>query len=514
MFDFIAYLERLDPSYAYQVEQLTGGVINFTVRASKVTLTESPVVLEATPGAGNGLDVHFGRFPGHGSLILKHAASHIAEMGEGAHIPQTRQLVEATALALFLDETRKPGIDSSSLPGARLGCLHTFLDGTGIMTPEILHYDASDHVLILSDLGALPDLSNVFCELGGYTPGSDNGRPEVPLPPPKSPRVGQRLTDNEVTFFENLGTKLGRFFARLHSQRVHQAILDPASGQHTSLTVGDEICGFPLLPQMKTVVHEHVIKPLRSQLRLFPSLIGIEEADTLFSAIEADFLRDTGEQERCFVIGDCWTGTILVDLDRPEGETKVGVIDWEFANISGRGINGDISQFTAHLELFLIAASSWGGDGAPGHISPLKEIMQALIATYEAERAQVDDSTLKETITRSAFLSHGAELINCAFWKIWICKDSECLACRRQNEISSAEGLSEDPDGSQRPSHASQATEQADAPEQCTLIAKMVSRGLAFLRCAVAEDLIKATISLRQCEIVDGLQPSLVDLFT
>jgi hypothetical protein len=90
--DFKSYLERLDPAYTYQVDQLTGGVINFTVRASKVALTDSAAVGGETPTAGSDLNPHIGTFPGHKSLILKHATSHIAEIGEGSHIPQTRQV--------------------------------------------------------------------------------------------------------------------------------------------------------------------------------------------------------------------------------------------------------------------------------------------------------------------------------------------------------------------------------------------------------------------------------------
>lgn len=90
-FDFKSYLEQLDPSYTYQVEQLTGGVINVTVRASKVALTATGATAVESPSACNSLDVHAGRFPGYKSLILKHATSQVADMGGAAHIPQTRQ---------------------------------------------------------------------------------------------------------------------------------------------------------------------------------------------------------------------------------------------------------------------------------------------------------------------------------------------------------------------------------------------------------------------------------------
>lgn len=90
-FNFKSYLERLDPAYTYHVDQLTGGVINFTVRASKVALTDSAAAARETPTAGSDSNLQIGTFPGHKSLILKHATSHIAEIGEGSHIPQTRQ---------------------------------------------------------------------------------------------------------------------------------------------------------------------------------------------------------------------------------------------------------------------------------------------------------------------------------------------------------------------------------------------------------------------------------------
>jgi hypothetical protein len=76
------------------------------------------------------------------------------------------------------------------------------------------------------------------------------------------------------------------------------------------------------------------------------------------------------------VVGDCWTGTFLVDLSSSlETATatatatasismpaesgvglKLGVIDFEFAHTNGRGPHGDLAQLLAHLELFRIAA--------------------------------------------------------------------------------------------------------------------------------------------------------------
>lgn len=398
------------------------------------------------------------------------------------------------------------------LPRVESGYLGALLEQTGVMVPKLLHYDAADHVLVLSDLGPLPDLSKIFGALGGYTSRADDGG-EASSPLPNAPRLGERLANTDVTFFETLGTMLGSFFAQLHSQRVRQAILNNAFGVDSVTAVEGGKNGFPSLPEMKTVVHEHAIKPLRSQLCLFPNLVGIEEADALFSAIDADFSRDTAEQEQCFVIGDCWTGTVLLNLDPDIKGLHVGIIDWEFANLSGRGINGDLSQFLAHLELFLIAAYSWGEYGAPGHVAALRAILKGLVSSYSAERDKVQNSALEETITRSALLSHGAELINCAFWKIWICKEYDCLACNNKNEEASPERVRGEPE--RRLGNAPHATEEASSTvQQCKLVTKMVSRGLAFLRCAVAKDLVKTSHSLIRREIADGMQPSLIDFFT
>jgi hypothetical protein len=76
-FDFSAYLTRIDPSQSYNVNKLQGGVVNFTVRASK----EGPQ------------DTSEGRFPEAESLILKQAPPYVAGVGESAPFSQFRQVL-------------------------------------------------------------------------------------------------------------------------------------------------------------------------------------------------------------------------------------------------------------------------------------------------------------------------------------------------------------------------------------------------------------------------------------
>ena len=77
LFDFCSYLLKLDPSQSYSVKQLTGGLVNVTVRAVKC--------------AGSSADD--GRFPDHKSIVLKYAPPFVAAVGETAPFSQHRQVV-------------------------------------------------------------------------------------------------------------------------------------------------------------------------------------------------------------------------------------------------------------------------------------------------------------------------------------------------------------------------------------------------------------------------------------
>lgn len=76
LFDFNAFLAKLDPFSAYEINKLTGGLINLTVRAVKT----------------NSID--HGAFPGKASLILKFAPPFVAAVGPDAPFSQKRQVNE------------------------------------------------------------------------------------------------------------------------------------------------------------------------------------------------------------------------------------------------------------------------------------------------------------------------------------------------------------------------------------------------------------------------------------
>lgn len=75
-FDFTSYLAKLDPTQSYNIQTLTGGVVNITARASRVLECEASL----------------SRFPGHSSFILKHAPPYIAGIGPEAPFSTFRQV--------------------------------------------------------------------------------------------------------------------------------------------------------------------------------------------------------------------------------------------------------------------------------------------------------------------------------------------------------------------------------------------------------------------------------------
>jgi hypothetical protein len=69
---FESFLSKIDPSQKYEFQFLTGGLVNLTVRATKVS-----------PSGGI--------FPERKTLILKYAPPFIAALGESAPFSQDRQ---------------------------------------------------------------------------------------------------------------------------------------------------------------------------------------------------------------------------------------------------------------------------------------------------------------------------------------------------------------------------------------------------------------------------------------
>ena len=112
---FITFLHDIDPLSTYTITQLSGGLVNFTVRATKTS------------------DLHAGFFAGHRTVVIKHALPFVASIGEGAPLSPFRQVVEKRALSLL----KAASIDQKKR----------------VAIPLVLHHDDQRHMLVITDLG-------------------------------------------------------------------------------------------------------------------------------------------------------------------------------------------------------------------------------------------------------------------------------------------------------------------------------------------------------------------------
>ena len=186
---------------------------------------------------------------------------------------------------------------------------------------------------------------------------------------------------------------------------------------------------------MLHLVLEVAIRPVKEQLLLFPQLFPENDVLTVYQRIEDNFTRETEDDEKVIALGDCWTGAVLVGAREPLLEPQVGIIDWEFASI-GRGVNGDMAQLLAHLHLFLIAAA-W--QKRADSLAAINAILQGLTVEYRRRSHALnapwlpkptssvpEPQSLTARLMRSAFLAHGAEMINTALCKEWPCGSKCC----------------------------------------------------------------------------------------
>ncbi|KKY15801.1 hypothetical protein UCRPC4_g06119 [Phaeomoniella chlamydospora] len=245
---------------------------------------------------------------------------------------------------------------------------------------------------------------------------------------------------------------------------------------------------------MRSFVYSEAIEPLKEHLLKFPDLVPFKEARKLYQIIESNFWRPTPQIAESLVLGDCWTGAILIEpplttnikLSRDRSDSgvfissdqntmnnksslKIGVIDWEFASV-GRGFDGDMSQLLAHLQQFFMLAIHRGNQEVASSIESLLEGLvgsylkvsreeqalwthtptptprfngsrehdnitnnQAPTGTESAEAFQQQQQ--RQAILRSFLISHAAEIINCAFWKQWEC-GPECCGSRLDTQTS------------------------------------------------------------------------------
>lgn len=231
--------------------------------------------------------------------------------------------------------------------------------------------DQEASVLILSDLG---NLVNIFDFLR---------------------QQSHRPWDEVHPKIEKLSYELGRIFAAIHSPerviRVQTSNPQAAAKLTHSLTRG--------------IVRTAAIEPLRTRLASTPN------ADKLFARVEEGFRAQEGAHPWSLAMGDFTQGSILMrDPSEVEEDWTPTLVDWEFGQLNGRGVDGDLAQFLAHLHCEQLSHP---------RTSALHRAVSALslrfCAGYASRaglrlRRRVDDETLR--LMRWAFITHGREMVN------------------------------------------------------------------------------------------------------
>ncbi|OCT52361.1 hypothetical protein CLCR_10972 [Cladophialophora carrionii] len=121
-FDFAACLARLDPTYEYHIDKLAGGVVNVTVRATKVGFASTSARLpipqrhENLKMGDGDLEPGHGRFADQKTLILKHAPPFIAGVGTDAPMSQERQVHSSPAGSFLWLVAQRQADDRSCRP--------------------------------------------------------------------------------------------------------------------------------------------------------------------------------------------------------------------------------------------------------------------------------------------------------------------------------------------------------------------------------------------------------------
>lgn len=196
------------------------------------------------------------------------------------------------------------------------GPLSYLAHSTSISIPSVLYYDSQDHILVNEVLGPLLTLDDYLAAYSSDEPELDASSQEV---------------------CHKLGTRIGEFFAKMHSPQSLNEVQESRSDVLRNSITHDLISQIAVRPIEKHLIQYEVLN-----------------AASLFERVLADYHRPSLPEERCFVLGDLMPGDILVEASG-NGTQQVGVIDWEFSAID-RGPNGDMARFLASLHLSLLAA--------------------------------------------------------------------------------------------------------------------------------------------------------------
>lgn len=263
-------------------------------------------------------------------LVIKQAPPYVAKQ-PNIPLDPSRLLMEAAAL-----QTLAQGGALASVASDRA------------RPPHPQHLDTRAHILIMEDLGDLPDLARAL-------------------------RHPECETDCQP---EHLGHDLGRFIGQLHSQSLND-------------------------PQLARRFDNRAMQQTRNQVQYqqvgaLCSSAGLTGADRM-AARAVSLGRTFLQPGQCLTQGDLWPASILVDQGR------LRLIDWELCHF-GQAAQ-DLGHFGAHCWMQAHRAAN------PEQAQHWQGVWEAFVTTYRAEATLEGDSLLSEDNRRLSQWHAGAEII-------------------------------------------------------------------------------------------------------
>lgn len=233
---------------------------------------------------------------------------------------------------------------------------------------HLSHLDQEASIIVLSDLG---DLFNIVDFL---TTCAD--------------------TDANTQHASDIGNAVGSVMALVHSESVNQIIRQDS--------VATE-----LLTQTLTsdLVYNLAVEPVLERVHT------AQDPQRLYNRVVANYRASNDTYPHALTFGDFHPGSILLPRDGTEWIPIL--VDWEFAQVNGRGVNGDMAQFLASMHLELIKHRD--------NTSVYKRVQSfvlSLCKAYQKSSGRTlarNPSNVGIRLMRSAFILHGREMVNLAF---------------------------------------------------------------------------------------------------
>jgi hypothetical protein len=336
---------------------------------------------------------------------------------------------------------------------------------SSVSVPTLLYHDTKENILVMTDLGTLPSMSDFFTDtVGGF-----NILSNLTVQLKKAGLFNLNIisaTETELeSFFTQLGTQFGHFLALIHSPGTLNVIRSRFGCDSK----------FPCDPSVAEAVVGWTVTRLRERLELFSSLLTEFDVTTeqLVDRAITNVCRETIEEERALIHGDAWPTAMLVvpALQKNNLPLSTGFIDWEYARI-WRGVSSDFAVTSAHYALMEITAafkSETMTYAAPtSTFLYLRKFRCAMITQYCVTSRQEgalwplaftnDDipklSDPRTLIFRSTMIAHGTEIIRLSVTRRWKCSHTHCNM---------------------------ESSELEDSKRNCDLLQSMIKYGLWYL---------------------------------